>query len=547
MEEFANTYIYYPSEKNEINFFENEKAYFIRNGLCIYSLSSMHQKNFNVHRSLMNNFILKILMRGMPKLYEYNINQKYKKISSANFTEVLMQKILKLYDTVKIPKINIRKIKIKSQIFFQISYYKESEAWIVSDSTKNCVIFHDIDEVSALFKEKKISKNMCRICEECYSLFENILKKKNVKYTNKTINHNIFAEISKNTFLGFFLPDTEEIIFYYIVSNLQYNVEQFGLPITEIEDICFKFGLPYEKCITLKTDLVTFEQAEKELKVIYRRISEDYASFQSFGAIVLIEQDNEIITGYKVLNQEMKIIKKMQNIKFNLNKNINLSSNKKLNISTNVENEQLNQLMYEFSHYQLPRCIHSYLKLFHNIKIEDSLNKCLDNLEEISKNIYQNCSCNNGKSLINNYSLNLLSCLIPLDYVENFDEDETNDKDKNQNNSINKSNIENNSLKSKTLKSSKSHKEINNFPYFRKENADSSFKMPNYFFNQNPELNKKKTKKRVKFVDEVYNKSLIEEIFIKSFKGYNMKNNFANSRNSTDCNVFKNSKCCIIF
>ena len=119
------------------------------------------------------------------------------------------------------------------------------------------------------------------------------------------------------TFLGFFLPDTEEIIFYYIVSNLQYNVEQFGLPITEIEDICFKFGLPYEKCITLKTDLVTFEQAEKELKVIYRRISEDYASFQSFGAIVLIEQDNEIITGYKVLNQEMKIIKKMQNIKFN--------------------------------------------------------------------------------------------------------------------------------------------------------------------------------------------------------------------------------------
>ena len=45
----------------------------------------------------------------------------------------------------------------------------------------------------------------------------------------------------------------------------------------------------------------------------------------------------------------MKIIKKMQNIKFNLNKNINLSSNKKLNISTNVENEQLNQLMYLIS------------------------------------------------------------------------------------------------------------------------------------------------------------------------------------------------------
>ena len=286
----------------------------------------------------MNNFILKIIKRGMPKLYEYNINKKYKKMSSANFTEVLMENLLKLYDTIKIPKINIRKIKIKSQILFQISYDKENSAWIVSDSTKSCVIFKEIEEVNNLFKEKKISKNMCRICEECYSLFENVLKKKNVKYTNKSINHNFLAEISKNTFLGFFLPDTEEIIFYYIVSNLQYNIEQFGLPITEVEDICLKFGLPYEKCITMKTDLVTFEQVQQELKVIYRRISEDYASFQSFGAIVLMEQENEIITGYKVLNQEMKIIKKMQNIKFNFNKKI--SSNKKLNNSINIKNEQ---------------------------------------------------------------------------------------------------------------------------------------------------------------------------------------------------------------
>ena len=80
-----------------------------------------------------------------------------------------------------------------------------------------------------------------------------------------------------------------------------------------------RFGLPYEKSITLKTDLVTFQQISQELKYIYRRISEDYASFQSFGGIVLIEQDNEIITGFKILNQEMKIIKKMKIIKFNLN------------------------------------------------------------------------------------------------------------------------------------------------------------------------------------------------------------------------------------
>ena len=57
-------------------------------------------------------------MRGMPKLYEYNINQKYKKISSANFTEVLMQKILKLYDTVKITI---------SKIYFYSSIYENKQ------------------------------------------------------------------------------------------------------------------------------------------------------------------------------------------------------------------------------------------------------------------------------------------------------------------------------------------------------------------------------------------------------------------------------------
>ena len=39
------------------------------------------------------------------------------------------------------------------------------------------------------------------------------------------------------------------------------------------------------------------EQIEHELKYVYRRISEDYSSFQSYGGIVLIEHDTEIITG----------------------------------------------------------------------------------------------------------------------------------------------------------------------------------------------------------------------------------------------------------
>ena len=498
------------------------------------------------HSSINEDFILRMIKRGLPKLYEYNLNQNYKKISCVNFNEVLTKKISKFYDTTKIPKINIRKIKIKSQILFQISYYKEKVAWIISDSSKNCVIFREITEVNTLFNQKKISKQIYRICEECYNMFQNIFKKKNENTGNKNINKNFFAEISKNTFLGFFMPDTEDIVFYGIVSNMPDNLEQFCLPIKEVEDICLKYGLPYEKSITMKTDLVTFEQVEQELKLIYRRISEDYASFQSFGAIVLIEHDNEIMTGFKILNQEMKIIKKIQSIKFNSNKKTTSKKKEKGKNADNLENEKYNQLMYEFSHYQLPRCVHTYLKLFSIIKLEDTLNNCLENLEDISKNIYLNCNCNNGKSLINRYSLNLLSCLIPLDFIDNFDINKTNDQ--NLNLSPKNLNISDQvSVKNTTLNIHV--KNENNYNLFNLDNINATFMVPNCFIDKNHNIfMRKKTKKKVKFVDEVYNKNLVEEILVKSYKGYNMRNNFStNKSTTTNCNVFKNSSCCYIF
>ena len=196
----------------------------------------------------------------------------------------------------------------------------------------------------------------------------------------------------------------------------------------------------------MKTDLVTFEQVEQELKLIYRRISEDYASFQYFGGIVLLENDNNIITGFKILNQEMKVIKKIQTIKFNLNKKPNTQKKgKSHNKSNNGENEKINQLMYELSHYQLPRCIHAYLKLFANINIEDSLNACMEKLEEISKTINQNCNCNNEKNVINRYSINLLSCLVSLDFIDNMNDNNNLVKTENNSDQISSS------LKCKTL------------------------------------------------------------------------------------------------
>ena len=532
----------------------------MRTGLCVYS--SQKKGRFNnyrskvAHLSLQDNYFFKVIKRGMPKLYEYNINQKYKKASCLAFNDELMKRLEKLYETFKIPRINIKKIKIVSQINFQVSFDKENNAWVISDNLNNCVIFTDINDVNELYRDKKINTFIYQICKECYDLFGNILKKRDSQ--NNKINHNFLYEISKNTFLGFYLPDKEEIVFFAIVSNLQYNLEQFCLPLKEVEDICLKFGLPYEKSITLKTDLVTFSQISQELKYIYRRISEDYASFQSLGAIVLIEHDSEIITGFKILNQEMKIIKKMKIIKFNItlkkfgkkqnnntikeedeNNNLTLNVNKITNINNDnlISSDKLNDFLHELSHYQLPRCVHIYSKLFNDIKEEDSINKCLESLEEISKDIYNICSCHKEKIPPNLCSINLLSCLIPLDQIQY---NETNNKNiSNINN-----NLEVNSLRCQTFNFDSKPKN-EKIKYALNKNA--TFKVPSYLFEQKHSFKQKKPKKKVKFVDDVYNKSLVEEINIKSFKGYNMRNNYIASDKITDCRVCKKTVCCMVF
>ena len=571
LDDYNNTYVYFPKDKNGIIFFHNDTGNILRTGLTIFSLPRKIQNKNNksrfVHLSLQQNYFFKIIKRGMPKLYEYNINQKYKKLSCTKFDEALMNSLKMLYENTKIPIINIKQIKIKSKIIFQISFDKENNGWIVNDNLNNCVIFRDIVEIDKLYLDNKITKNMYQICKECDDLFRNILKKKESQNTN--INHNFLHEISENTFLGYYLEEKDEIIFYSIVSNLQYNIEQFCLPIKQIEDICFKFGLPYEKSIVLKTDLVTFEQIQQELKYIYRRISEDYASFQSYGAIVLIEHDSEIVSGFKIINQEMKVIKKMKYIKFNCNpknltnRNNNIKekdefqnaavSNKnarlgltlkssKSRADISVNGDKINNLMYELSHYQLPRCVHIYCKLFNDITEEDTLYQMLEMLENISKNVnkLELCNCIKEKKDVNFTSINLLSCLIPKDNLDNY-----NIEIMNTNLTTNMLENGDNENGDEKLKNVKSKTMLDNKPnYFSLNNHP---KVTNIIFERKPSIyTKKKAKKKVKFVDEVYNKSLIEEIPIKSFKGYNVKNNYNYGDNVNNNKSDKKTSCCTI-
>ena len=262
----------------------------------------------------------------------------------------------------------------------------------------------------------------------------------------------------------------------------------------------------------------------------------------------------------------MKIIKKMKIIKFNLNikkmgkkinnnlisnntikeeeenNNLILSSNKIKDNNDLISGNKLNDFLHELSHYQLPRCVHAYTKLFNELKEEDTINKSLENLEEISKNISHICTCNKEKNTSSIYSINLLSCLIPMEHVQNYNvELNTNKNIKNK-----KTTIDTNSLRCQTFSINPKPKP-GNIQYLLNKNP--TFKISNYLFDQKPIIfNPKKPKKKVKFVDEIYNKSLIEEVCIKSFKGYNLRNNYTSSSDSlTNCKVCKNTVCCSIF
>jgi hypothetical protein len=265
----------------------------------------------------------------------------------------------------------------------------------------------------------------------------------------------------------------------------------------------------------------------------------------------------------------MKVIKKMKYIKFNNNSRNLTNRNNTIKEEDEIESitmsnrnnrlaltlkssksrgdislngDKLNNLMNELSHYQLPRCVHIYCKLFNDITEEDTLYQMLEMLENISKNVnkLELCNCIKEKKELNFTSINLLSCLIPKDNLDNYNielmnTNFTNNMLENGDNDSNALNVKN--VKSKTMFDNKpNYFSLNNHP-----------KVTNIFFDNKPNIyTKKKAKKKVKFVDEVYNKSLVEEIPIKSFKGYNVKNNFIYGENVNNYKSDKKTSCCSI-
>ena len=133
-------------------------------------------------------------------------------------------------------------------------------------------------------------------------------------------------------------------------------------------------------------------------------------------------------------------------------------------------------------------------------------------------------------------TINLLSCLIPKDNLDNYNI-ETMGGNINYHDNNNNNHAISKTIKSKTFLDNKNN-------YFSLNNHPS--KVNKIILNKQKTIINKKNKKRVKFVDEVYNKSLIEEIQIKSFKGYNVKNNYTYGEDNNKYKSDKKSSCCLI-
>ena len=140
------------------------------------------------------------------------------------------------------------------------------------------------------------------------------------------------------------------------------------------------------------------------------------------------------------------------------------------------------------------------------------------------------------KNEINTTSINLLSCLIPKDNLDNYNI-ETMGGNINYHDNNNNNHAISKTIKSKTFLDNKNN-------YFSLNNHPS--KVNKIILDKQKTIINKKNKKRVKFVDEVYNKSLIEEIQIKSYKGYNVKNNYIYGEEDNNYKNDKKLSCCLL-
>ena len=538
-----------------------------------------------------------ILKRGLPIIYEYslvdnnNVSNNNNNIIIQNvnnnntektFNDELFKYLNELFKTKIISKISLLQLKIISEFSFQISYDLEYKNWLLTSNDKNkCFIFNNLIDLNDFKKDKKISKNEYKIIK----IWLNFLDK-NFENVNENNLLNEFLQFcNNNTLLGFYVGDKnslfskdfyneKKLIFFNIISNHE-KFSNFSFSFNKTENIFNKFKLDFINFKTIKENINNIQSFKKEINILYNNISEDFYENQKCGSLFVIQSDKRIVSSFKIMNNETKII---NDLKINYN-----------------ENEE--EFYKKFKNLKLPRALSYYLDMGREFKKNYNTNNKYDifsnNMDKVDtvknenniiennnfddeinndNNNYENNNNNNNKLIlldetneINDNNNNIITSIIykENDFSKKFDIKNNNENNNNNiktlksiKNIINNKNS--NNLNSKeisigsqfnsetddySLKRSKTNSK--NFKFNSKSVSKKIFSNSYYQYNfRERNINQKKNK-RVKFNDVEFNKPLVDVVVIKSYKKYNASNNY-NGNDFNEKEDDNKNMCCII-
>ena len=480
-------------KKGDFSLFQTYLGNILRNGLTINE-EKENEKN------------IKILKRGLPYIYEFT---KIKRNETKIFKEELFSFLSELYLSNQIKTTFIYQYKILSEYCLQISFDLKYKNWIISLNRYETIIFENKDELDQLKNCNKISDTIYEIANIWLEDVEKIPKELIIPF---------FQLLSHVTLIGFYIGNPESIlskndnkylIFSYIINN-QENLNKFSLSREKTKSIFSKFKLNYENPILKKEQINSFLEIKIEIINLYNEISYNFVSKEYCGSILIIQSEDKVISALKVKNIEMQAITYMKN-------QIN-------NLPSTTELEPDIFINHIVKKFELPRESSIYLTILNNLLLPRNLVLKIQNIkfildnDEMKKKIMS--ENNNIKKNQNNQN-HSFSCSLDI-----------------STNSSIYSNIKTGSKVTLPSVKKKETKNLNNEDSFHK----SIFPKDNSFNH-----NENKQKKKVKFIDKLYNVPFANITLIQSYKKFNSYNNYMNKFNNDNNVCITKHSCCIIF
>ena len=187
----------------------------LRTGLCINETTNTED--------------IKIIKRGLPKIYEYT---EKKDSPNIKFQNKLFKFISNLFQNNSISSLSLIQIKILSEISVHISYESQLSHWVISTNKKPCVIFKDKNDLNELSQAGKIDNLLYDICSNWLDTVIEFEENSNLLYLE------FLEECSNKTLIGFYCGyeqsllkyEEKKIVFYSFVYNMQ-KLSQFSASI----------------------------------------------------------------------------------------------------------------------------------------------------------------------------------------------------------------------------------------------------------------------------------------------------------------------------